>query len=209
MRFSRASIALLSVLAVSSLTVAACSGPSEPTAATPVADGAAPAGSAAAAPAIAPFLTSDCAAPATPVPSDAPPADAQGSDGVFVTLGPQGVPAVTISDMAPDATTLQSIDLSQGKGDPVAPGDTISVNYCGVGLDSRQVFDSSWARGEPITFGLDGLIQGWSDGLTGMRVGGERVLVIPGALAYGANPPTPAIGPNETLVFVIQLLAIE
>jgi peptidylprolyl isomerase len=128
---------------------------------------------------------------------------------VFVTLGSQGVPSVTISDMAPSATSLQSLDLSQGKGDPVAPGDSITVNYCGVGLDSRQVFDSSWARGEPISFALDGLIQGWIDGLPGMRVGGERLLVIPGELAYGPNPPTPAIGPNETLVFVIQLLAIE
>ena len=204
MRISRASTVLLTAVTVSVLATA-CSGPSEPTAATPAADTA----SAAAEPASAPFLTSDCAAPATPVPSDAPPADAQGADGVFVSLGTQGVPSVSISDMAPDATSLQSVDLSQGKGDPVQPGDTITVNYCGVGLDSRQVFDSSWARGEPISFGLDGLIQGWIDGLPGMRVGGERLLVIPGELAYGPNPPTPAIGPNETLVFVIQLLAIE
>lgn len=205
MRISRASTALLSVMAVSTLALAACSGPSEPTAATPAAGD----GSAAPAAASAPFLTSDCAAPATPIPSDTAPGDAQGLDGVFVTLGAEGVPSVTISAMAPDATTLQSVDLSQGKGDPVAPGDTITVNYCGVGLDSRQVFDSSWARGEPISFGLDGLIQGWIDGLPGMRVGGERLLVIPGELAYGPNPPTPAIGPNETLVFVIQLLSID
>lgn len=205
MRISRASTALLTVLAGSTLALAACSGPSEPSAASPAAGD----GSAAPAAATAPFLTSDCAAPADPVPSDTPPGDAQGVDGVFVTLGPEGVPSVSISDMAPDATTLQSVDLSQGKGNPVAPGDTITVNYCGVGLDSRQVFDSSWARGEPISFGLDGLIQGWIDGLPGMRVGGERLLVIPGELAYGPNPPTPAIGPNETLVFVIQLLSID
>ena len=203
MRITRASSLLLTLVAVSAL-AAACSGPSEPTASAP-----ADAASAAAGPAVAPYLTSDCASPATTVPSDAPPADAQGIDGVFVTLGTEGVPSVSISDMAPDATSLQSLDLSQGKGDPVQPGDSITVNYCGVGLVSRQVFDSSWARGEPISFGLDGLIQGWIDGLPGMRVGGERLLVIPGDLAYGPNPPTPAIGPNETLVFVIQLLAIE
>ena len=204
MRTLRASSVLLTALTVCALATA-CSGPSEPTAAT---DAAGPA-TAAAAPAGAPYLTSNCAGPGDPVPSDAPPADAQGADGVFVTLEAQGVPFVSISDMAPDATSLQSIDLSQGKGDPVQPGDSITVNYCGVGLDSRRVFDSSWARGEPISFGLDGLIQGWIDGLPGMRVGGERLLVIPGALAYGSNPPSPAIGPNETLVFVIQLLAIE
>lgn len=199
---------VLTAIALSSLLVSACSGPSEPS----QPSAASAAGEAAAGEATtpgAPFLTSDCAAPANPVPTDTPPADGQGLDGVFVTLGSQGVPSVTISDMAPSATSLQSLDLSQGKGDPVAPGDSITVNYCGVGLDSRQVFDSSWARGEPISFALDGLIQGWIDGLPGMRVGGERLLVIPGELAYGPNPPTPAIGPNETLVFVIQLLAIE
>lgn len=186
------------------LVLAACSGPTEPDRSTPSA--APDSSSAAAADASAPFLTTDCAAMTPPVASNDAPADAQGLDGVFVSLGDQDVPSITISDKAPDATSLQSLDLVTGKGPAVQPGQTLTVNYCGVGLTSRSLFDSSWVRGEPASFALDGLIQGWIDGLPGMTVGSERLLIIPGELAYGPNPPTQAIGPNETLVFVIQLL---
>ena len=74
------------------------------------------------------------------------------------------------------------------------------------------MFDSSWARGAPAAFPLDpgGLIQGWIDGLPGMKVGGERLLLIPGALAYGPNPPSGSgIEPDETLIFIVQVTAVS
>ena len=157
-------IAAVSIAALVMLT--GCSGPTEPAAA----PSSAPAVDAGGGAAVAAYLTSDCATVSASIASDEPPADAQGLDGVFVTLGPEGVPAISISDRAPDAAVLQTLDLSQGKGDAVAPGDSVTVNYCGVGLTSRQIFDSSWVRGEPISFSLDGLIQGWIDGMPGMRV---------------------------------------
>ena len=99
-------------------------------------------------------------------------------------------------------------DVVEGTGDPVAAGATVTVDYCGVGLDSGAIFDSSFARGQPATFPLDGVITGWQDGIPGMKPGGRRVLVIPGDQAYGPNPPPGSgIGPNETLVFVVDMLS--
>jgi FKBP-type peptidyl-prolyl cis-trans isomerase len=96
-----------------------------------------------------------------------------------------------------------------GSGAEVKAGDTVTANYCGVGLGGKTVFDSSYQRGTPATFPLPGVIQGWQDGVPGMKVGGSRLLVIPGSLAYGANPPQGAgIQPDETLVFVVELTAI-
>ena len=87
-------------------------------------------------------------------------------------------------------------------------GTTVEVNYVGVGQKSKKVFDSSFTRGESISFPLNGVIPGWTKGLVGMKEGGRRQLVIPGALAYGANPPSADIGPDETLVFVVDLIKI-
>ncbi len=197
----------VAVLALGSLLlIAGCSGPAEPDRSVPSSAAAASA-TAGVADAAAPFLTTDCAVAGPPTPSTTEPSGQQGIDGVFVATNAQGVPSITISDQAPDATKLETLDLSAGTGTAVTPGASLSVNYCGVGLTSRTLFDSSWTRGEPITFDLNGLIQGWIDGLPGMRVGGERLLIIPGALAYGPNPP-PGIEPNETLVFVVQLLDV-
>ena len=88
--------------------------------------------------------------------------------------------------------------------------DTITFNYCGVGLKSQQQFDSSWAKGAPITYPLNQLIPGWGEGMPGMKIGEERLLIIPGAAGYGANPPAGSgILPNESLAFVVQLVSIE
>jgi peptidylprolyl isomerase len=76
----------------------------------------------------------------------------------------------------------------------------------GVGQQSGQIFDSSWQRGEPATFPLDGVIQGWQEGLLGMQPGGRRLLVIPGSLAYGEAGKPPEIAGDETLVFVVDLI---
>jgi peptidylprolyl isomerase len=69
------------------------------------------------------------------------------------------------------------------------------------------MFDASWIRGEPLSFSLNQVIAGWTEGIPGMKPGGRRLLIIPGALAYGPNPPTSAILPDETLIFVVDLIS--
>ena len=127
---------------------------------------------------------------------------------VTVSEGANGAPVVTVATGAAPATELQTADIVDGTGTEVAAGDTLTVDYCGVGLGSMTLFDSSWARGEPATFPLDGVIAGWQQGLPGAKAGGERLLIIPGELAYGEAPP-PGILPNETLIFVVTLQSVN
>ena len=102
---------------------------------------------------------------------------------------------------------LQITDLVVGEGAEAVAGARVQVHYLGVEFGSGEEFDSSWNRGEPITFPLQGLIQGWQDGIPGMKVGGRRQLTIPPHLAYG-----PAGGGHrlagQTLIFVIDLLDV-
>lgn len=102
---------------------------------------------------------------------------------------------------------LQYEVLVQGSGPKPKSTDTVKVNYVGTKVDGTQ-FDSSYDRGEPATFPLNGVIKGWSEGLQLMPVGSKYRFVIPAALAYGENAP-PSIGPNATLVFEVELLGIE
>lgn len=105
-------------------------------------------------------------------------------------------------------TELRIEDLVVGEGAEAKPGDTVEVHYVGVEFASGEEFDASWNRGQSIEFPLRGLIQGWQDGIPGMRVGGRRQLTIPPDLAYG-----PAGGGHrlsgKTLVFVIDLLGVR
>jgi peptidylprolyl isomerase len=105
---------------------------------------------------------------------------------------------------------LEKEDLVRGKGPQARPGDTLTVHYAGVAFSTGEEFDASWNAGEPFRFplGQGQVIQGWDKGLVGMRRGGRRMLTIPPELAYGTAGSPPAIGPNETLVFVVDLLAI-
>ena len=106
----------------------------------------------------------------------------------------------------PAPTELVIRDIIVGDGAEAKPGDTVTVHYAGVEYESGEEFDSSWNRGESIQFPLRGLIQGWQDGIPGMKVGGRRELVIPPYLAYG-----PAGGHflgGKTLVFIIDLIAV-
>jgi peptidylprolyl isomerase len=103
--------------------------------------------------------------------------------------------------------TLVTADLVEGDGAAARPGGQVTAHYVGVSWSSGTQFDASWDRGTPIAFPLDGVIQGWSQGLPGMKVGGRRLLVIPPELAYGRRPPPGAgIAPGETLVFVVDLI---
>ena len=103
---------------------------------------------------------------------------------------------------------LECTDLAVGDGPEAVPGATVRVHYVGVEYATGDQFDSSWDRGESIEFPLRGLIQGWQDGIPGMRVGGRRKLVIPPHLAYGKAGGGHQLS-GKTLIFVIDLVAVK
>ncbi len=119
-------------------------------------------------------------------------------------------PKVTVPSGAPPKK-LEIKEIEEGSGATAKAGDEVTVQYVGVGYDSEEEFDSSWSRNEPFAFGLGAgqVIPGWDQGVEGMKVGGRRELIIPPNLAYGSAGSPPVIGPNETLIFVIDLLAVE
>lgn len=118
---------------------------------------------------------------------------------------PAGAPAVPVKEGPPPAELVKE-DLKPGTGAVVAPGATVTVNYVGVACSTGKVFDSSYSRNTPATFGLGQVIKGWQDGIPGMAVGGQRLLGIPSALAYGPQGSPPAIAGDETLWFVVEVL---
>ena len=122
---------------------------------------------------------------------------------------PTGAPDVPVQ-VGPAPTTLVKQDLKEGTGATVAAGDTVTVNYIGVACSTGKIFDSSYSRGQPATFGLDQVIKGWTDGIPGMKVGGQRLLGIPGDQAYGASGQAAAgIAPDEALWFVVEVTATQ
>ena len=96
----------------------------------------------------------------------------------------------------------------EGDGASPVATDTVEVNYEGK-LVSGEIFDSSYARGQPISFGLGQVIKGWTEGLQLMKVGGKAKLTIPSDIAYGDSGSPPAIPPKATLIFTVGLLAIK
>ena len=119
-------------------------------------------------------------------------------------------PVVTVPDELPP-DKLQIRDIVKGKGRAAKKGDKVSVQYVGVAWSTGQEFDASWDRGQPFAFkiGQGMVIPGWDKGVPGMRKGGRRELTIPADQAYGAQGQPPAIGPNECLRFVIDLVKIS
>ncbi len=103
---------------------------------------------------------------------------------------------------------LEIIDLTDGTGDEVAIGATITAHYTGALVKNGTIFQSSKDFGSPATFGLDQVVTGWTKGVPGMKVGGTRRLIIPAEMAYGAQSPSPNIPPNSDLVFDIELVSI-
>ncbi len=103
--------------------------------------------------------------------------------------------------------SLQKIDTVIGTGAEVKPGDTVTAHYTGAVAATGTIFQSSLDGGQPVEFSLSGVIQGWTEGVPGMRVGGKRRLIIPAAQAYGGNPPQGSGIPiNAPLVFDIEMV---
>ncbi|HSE07039.1 MAG TPA: FKBP-type peptidyl-prolyl cis-trans isomerase [Nocardioidaceae bacterium] len=112
---------------------------------------------------------------------------------------------------APPPTDLEVTDLSLGEGKEAGSGSTVSVHYVGVAHSTGEEFDASYNRGEPLSFrlGVGQVIAGWDRGVTGMKVGGRRKLVIPPHLGYGDRGAGGVIKPGETLIFVVDLLEVR
>lgn len=109
----------------------------------------------------------------------------------------------------PKVDELQIIDLVEGTGDPTPEGATITAHYTGARCKDGVIFQSSHDFGDPVTFGLSQVIQGWQQGVPGMKPGGVRRLVIPSQLAYGSVRAAANIPPNSDLVFDIELVAVK
>jgi FKBP-type peptidyl-prolyl cis-trans isomerase len=103
---------------------------------------------------------------------------------------------------------LQYLVLKQGNGPKPSKIDRVKVHYKGTTIDGKE-FDSSYKRGEPASFSITGVIKGWTEALFLMNVGSKYQLVIPPSLAYGERGAGSSIGPNEVLVFEVELLEIE
>jgi FKBP-type peptidyl-prolyl cis-trans isomerase len=116
-----------------------------------------------------------------------------------------------IQDFTPVDTVAELTieDRVPGTGATVSPGDTVTCHYTGALAKTGNVFQTSHDFGKPISFPLDGVIVGWTEGVPGMKVGGTRRLLIPAAKAYGATPPYGSgIPANADLVFDIELVSI-
>lgn len=187
-RFSR----LLALVLAALLVAAACGGDDDPVTTAGASDDAA-AGDA------------DAGEPAEPtaVPTPTPAPDVDNTD-----LSVK--PVVTVPEGEPP-TDLVTTDLVEGSGPVAAAGDFAIMQYVGVSYSNGLQFDASWDRGQPFTFtlGQGQVIQGWDDGIVGMAAGGRRELVIPPAQGYGeAGSGSGSIAPNETLVFIVDLVGV-
>ncbi|MGE3287895.1 MAG: FKBP-type peptidyl-prolyl cis-trans isomerase [Pseudonocardia sp.] len=113
--------------------------------------------------------------------------------------------------VGPPPSDLEITDLVTGEGDEAGAGQTVTVHYVGVAHSTGEEFDASWNRGQPFRFplGEGRVISGWDQGVAGMKVGGRRRLVIPPHLGYGARGAGGVIKPNETLIFVVDLLGVS
>jgi peptidylprolyl isomerase len=119
-------------------------------------------------------------------------------------------PEIEIPD-GPPSYQLEVEDLEAGDGPEAAAGNVVEVHYVGVSWQTRRQFDASWDRGQTFKFtlGRGQVIPGWDQGVAGMRVGGRRRITIPPQLAYGKRGAGGVIGPDETLVFVVDLVGVR
>jgi len=120
-------------------------------------------------------------------------------------------PQVEVPSDQPPSYQLELDDIMVGEGDEAVPGSVVEVHYVGVSWSTGEQFDASWDRGDTFKFvlGKGKVIQGWDRGVAGMRVGGRRRITIPPNLAYGKRGAGGVIGPDETLVFVVDLVGVR
>jgi peptidylprolyl isomerase len=120
-------------------------------------------------------------------------------------------PDVAVLADQPPSYQLEIEDVIIGEGDEALAGRIVEVHYVGVSWSTGRQFDASWDRGKTFKFALGKgqVIAGWDQGVTGMKVGGRRRLTIPPMLAYGKRGAGGAIGPDETLVFVVDLISVR
>lgn len=128
------------------------------------------------------------------------------SDSVFKAL--KGKITFADDSIYTTASGLRYMVIKKGEGEKPLKTDAVKVHYTGT-LPNGTVFDSSVERGEPIVFPLNGVIPGWTEGLQLMQEGGKTVFYIPSALAYGPNGAGPQIGPNQDLVFEVELIKVN
>jgi peptidylprolyl isomerase len=120
-------------------------------------------------------------------------------------------PEVEVPPDRPPSYQLDLEDLVVGSGEEAVSGRVVEVHYVGVSWKTGKQFDASWDRGSTFKFGLGKgqVIAGWDQGVIGMKVGGRRRITIPPMLAYGKRGAGGVIGPDETLVFVVDLIAVH
>jgi peptidylprolyl isomerase len=126
-------------------------------------------------------------------------------------MPPSQKPQVDVPSGQAPSYQLELDDLEVGEGDEAVPGRTVEVHYVGVSWKTGKQFDASWDRGDTFKFrlGKGDVIPGWDQGVAGMRVGGRRRITIPPMLAYGKRGAGGVIGPDETLVFVVDLIGVR
>lgn len=130
------------------------------------------------------------------------------SSGLPVVTGNAGEAPTITPPTGAAPTTLQTKDIIVGTGAEVQASSTLTVHYTLMTWSNGKLIESSWSGGQPATFPLSGVIAGWQEGLPGAKVGGRRLLVIPADKGYGPNGSGP-IGPNETLIFVVDIIAVS
>ena len=120
-------------------------------------------------------------------------------------------PDVDVPVGEPPSYQLELEDITEGDGDEAVAGKIVEVHYVGVSWATGKQFDASWDRGDTFKFGLGKgqVIRGWDQGVAGMKVGGRRRITIPPDLAYGKRGAGGVIGPDETLVFVVDLVGVR
>ncbi len=126
-------------------------------------------------------------------------------------MAPGEKPQVEVQSGVPPSGQLEVEDITVGDGQEAVAGRAVEVHYVGVSHATGKQFDASWDRGDTFQFGLGRgqVIQGWDQGVAGMKVGGRRRITIPPELAYGSRGAGAAIGPDETLVFVVDLIGVS
>ena len=120
-------------------------------------------------------------------------------------------PEFDIPSDQPPSYELEIEDIAVGDGDEAVSGKIVEVHYVGVAWSDGKQFDASWDRGDTFKFGLGKgqVIQGWDQGVAGMKVGGRRKITIPPDLGYGKRGAGGVIAPDETLVFVVDLISVR